>query len=159
MKIRTTSITSFLTQTNLLQQQQTFPTQEQCYPHVKISLVFMAHYVNVPYNLMSSMKLYDIQTYAHARHIVWSRMNTTWHSAHINNSSNFDHFTQQHHFTHVWPFMMIYLHQEKFNIEPEITSLQATQHIQAYNHLPNLGSLANITNMNFMIYSFILFNS
>jgi hypothetical protein len=32
----------------------------------------MAHYVHVPYNVMSSMKLRDIQTYAHARHIVWS---------------------------------------------------------------------------------------
>jgi hypothetical protein len=49
--------------TNLLQQQQTFPTQEQFYPYGQFSHIFMAHYVHVPYNVMPSMKLRDIQTY------------------------------------------------------------------------------------------------
>jgi hypothetical protein len=43
--------------TNLLQQHQTFPSQEQFYPYGQFSHVFMAHYVHVPYNVMSSMKL------------------------------------------------------------------------------------------------------
>jgi hypothetical protein len=43
--------------TNILQQQQTFPTQEQFYPHQKFSHVFMANYVHVLYNVMSNMKL------------------------------------------------------------------------------------------------------
>jgi hypothetical protein len=109
----------------------------------------MAHYVHVPYNVMSSMKLRDIQTYAHARHFIWSRMTTTRHSAHINNSSKFDHFTNQHDFTHVSPFIMIYHSQDKLHIEPAITSLQATQHIRAHEHLRLQGGLANITEHEF----------
>jgi hypothetical protein len=135
--------------TNLLQQQQTFPSQEQFYPHGQFSHIFMAHYVHVPYNVMSSMKLQDIQTFAHARHIIWSRMTTTRHSAHINNSSKFDHFTNQHDFTHVSPFIMIYHRQDKLHIEPAITSLQATQHIRAHEHLRLQGGLANITEHEF----------
>jgi hypothetical protein len=135
--------------TNLLQQHQTFPTQEQFYPHGQYSHIFMAHYVHVPYNVMASMKLREVQTYAHARHIIWSRMTTTRHSSHINNSSKFDHFTNQHDFTHVSPFMMIYLRQEKYHIEPTITSLQATQHIRAHEHLRLQGGLANMTEHEF----------
>ena len=135
--------------TNLLKQQQTFPTQEQFYPHGQFSHIFMAHYVHVPYNVMSSMKLRDIQTYAHARHIVWSRMTTTRHSAYINNSSKFEHYTNQHAFTHVSPFIMIYHRQEKLHIEPTITSLQATQHIRAHEHLRLQGGLANMSEHEF----------
>jgi hypothetical protein len=135
--------------TNLLQQHQTFPTQEQFYPHGQYSHIFMAHYVHVPYNVMASMKLREVQTYAHARHIIWSRMTTTRHSSHINNSSKFDHFTNQHDFTHVSPFMMIYLRQDKYHIEPTITSLQATQHIRAHEHLRLQGGLANMTEHEF----------
>jgi hypothetical protein len=76
-------------------------------------------------------------------------MTTTRHSAHINNSLKFDHFTNQHDFTHVSPFIMIYHRQEKLHIEPAITSLQATQHIRAHEHLRLQGGLANITEHEF----------
>ena len=135
--------------TNLLQQQQTFPTQEQFYPHGQFSHVFIARYELVQYNVISSMKLRDIQTYAHARHIIWSRMTTTRHSAHINNCSKFDHFMNQHNYTHVSPFLMIYIRQDKLQIETTITSLQAAQHIRAHEYLRLLGGLANITEHEF----------
>jgi hypothetical protein len=44
---------------------------------------------------------------------------------------------------------MIYHRQDKFHIEPAITSLQAAQHIRAHEHLRHLGGLANITEHEF----------
>jgi len=130
-----------------LNMDRTLPTQDQFHPEGLLSNLHVPQYTHVPYGVLPTMKLNDLRKKTHIKHIIWSRLKTVQNSAFINNKPAYDKFVDTDKYNHLSPFIRAYRSQiiKRQKIEPALTSLHITQHINAHLWLKHEGGLQNIT--------------
>ena len=132
-----------------LRQAHTFPNQEAFLPRGSMSHMYTPPYVHLPHNTLNLLKLLEYKNMGHVKHIIWSRMKSTVHSAYKNSEHAFTKFANTDQFEQVSPFVRLYRSQSEHVLHPPITAYQVTQHIMAHEHLKHIGGLASTTEHEF----------
>ena len=133
----------------LLRKPYTVPLQEHFHPFGPLSYMFVPAYIHSPYNAMNFLRMTEVSSFGHVRHLVWSRLKTVQHSAYINNQTEYEKFANTDKYDHISPFVRIYRQQTGFELQPDISPLQITQHVMAHERLKDLGGLDKVSSHEF----------